>query len=127
MQRAMIYAGLLLLALVPFSRSAPVDGSFWQRKEIGAASAGQPGMTPFSRTYAAGQRACVIVIGDHDPVVDVEIKVYDSKEQIVAEDRGSEQAKDFVAVMWYPPRQETYRIEVYNYGQQYNKCSIAIK
>jgi hypothetical protein len=35
--------------------------------------------------------------------------------------------RDFAAVMWYPPRQEMYRVAVHSYGKEYNECYIAIK
>jgi hypothetical protein len=87
----------------------------------------EAGTWEIRRAYAAGQRACVIVIGDHDPVVDVEVRIYDSQKQLVAKRRGTAAAPDFVAVMWYPPRDETYRIEVRSYGKIENICSVAFK
>ncbi len=127
MARKLFPVGLILLSLVPFSRGGPVDGTSWEQKQVPRGSAKEAGSLRFSKTFVAGQRACVIVIGDHKPVVDVEVKVYDAKGRLVAEDRGQDPAKDFVAVMWYPPRQETYSIEVRSYGDVENDCSIAVR
>ncbi len=132
MRKLLFAAGVAMLALAPFGRGGPVEGTAWSYKEIpgGTVQGGtvtEPGCLNYNKTFAAGQRACVVVIGDHDPVVDVEIKIYDEKNQLVALDRGQGQAKDFAAVVWYPPRQQTYRIEVCSYGKDFNKCSIAFK
>jgi hypothetical protein len=127
MRRVLIAVSLSLLCLAPLGRSAPVDGTSWAEKRVEASSVAGPGVLSFDLTFVAGERACVIVIGDHKPVVEVEVKVYDAKKQLVAHDRGQAPAADFVAVMWYPPRQESYRIDVINHGKEYNECSIAIK
>lgn len=131
--RGVLFAvGVSLLSLAPFSHGGPVNGTAWSYEQVGAGTVRdgvvtEPGCLHFTKAYVAGQRACVVVIGDHNPIVDVEVKVYDEKNQLVAQDRGQGKAKDFVAVMWYPPRQETYRIEVCSYGKEFNKCSIAFK
>ena len=132
MPRVLMGVGVFLLALVPSGTGAPIDGSSWARTRVPEGSGAgdtmtEPGMLSISRTFKAGERACVIVIGDHRPIVDVEVKVYDSKERLVAKRRGTEPAPDFVGVAWYPPREEKYRIEVSSYGKEYNECSVAIK
>jgi hypothetical protein len=127
MVRAFFAVGLALLCLTPLGNGAPVQGTSWSEKAVEGASADRPGVLAFDVAYNPGERACVVVIGDHDPVVDVEVKVYDSKRQLVVQDRGTPPAQDFVAVMWYPPRQATYHIEILNYGKAFNKCSVAIK
>jgi hypothetical protein len=124
--------GLIFLALVPFSSGAPTTGTSWAYRKIeaGTESGGkitEPGNWQLSKVFVAGQRACVIVVGDHKPVVDVEIKVYDSRKNLVAYDKGSEPAQDFAAVTWYPPREEKYQIVINSYGSAYNLCSVAIK
>lgn len=132
--RRIVFLGVFaLLGLVPVGVGSPVEGPSGASKRVPAGTVGEggkitePGILEFSKVYAAGQRACVIVIGDHDPVVDVEIKVYDSKNNLIVQDRGQGPAQDFAAVMWYPPRQETYRVAVHSYGKEFNKCYIAIK
>src|SRR6516165_3711991 len=132
MSRVLMWVGVFLLALVPSGTGAPIDGSLWIRTIVPAGTVSgetvtAPGTWSITRTFKAGERACVIVIGDHRPIVDVEVKVYDSKERLVAKRRGTEPAPDFVGVAWYPPREEKYRIEVSSYGKEYNECSVAIK
>jgi hypothetical protein len=127
MRRAFLPVSALLLTFGPFSLGGPVDGTTYFRDRVPKRDGAAPGVLPVSREFVAGQRACIIVIGDHNPVVDLEVKVYDLQGQLVAEDRGTESAPDFVAAMWYPPRQQTYRIEVRNYGAEYNEVSISIK
>jgi hypothetical protein len=119
----------VLPAMVAFAVASPVEGPSWSRKEVPAGTNGgaEPGALEYKKLYVAGQRACVIAIGDHKPVVDLEIKVYDSKGLLVAQARGKEPARDFVAVFWYPPREESYRIVISSYGTEYNKCSLAFK
>jgi hypothetical protein len=132
--RMLVAVGLLVLALAAPLRSGPVDGTSWAKVQvpggsgtISGGSASEPGTWSLSRTFAAGQRACVIAIGDHEPIVDVEIKVYDSKNELVVKRRGAEPAPDFVMVVWYPPRQENYRIVINSYGKIDNVVSVAIK
>ena len=132
MRCVLLAIGLIFLALVPFSSGAPVEGTSWGYREIKAGSVSddkltEPGTLELSNVFVAGRRASVIVIGDHEPVVDLEIMVYDSKKNLVAHDRGREPAQDYVAVMWYPPRQERYQIVINSYGKVLNKCSVAIK
>lgn len=133
MRCVLLPIGLVFLALVPFSSSgAPIDGTSWAPRDIGEGTESggkitEPGSQAIRKVFAAGQRACVIVIGDHKPVVDLEIKVYDAKKNLVAYDRGQEPAQDFVAVMWYPPREERYEIVINSYGKVHNECSVAIK
>jgi hypothetical protein len=131
--RGVLFAVLLaLLSLAPFGRGAPVNGTSWAYEKVPAGTVRdgvvtEPGSLNFTKTYVAGQRACVVVIGDHKPVVKIAVKVYDAKNNLVAHDEGDGPAKDFVAVMWYPPRQEAYRIEIFSFGDDYNQCSVAFK
>ena len=127
MARIVVPVALFLLAFVTPGLGGPVDGSSWAKYQIPGGTGSEPGTHKLTRIFVAGQRACVIVIGDHKPVVDVEVKIYDSKKQLVAERRGTRPAQDFVAVMWYPPRQESYDIVINSYGTIENICSIAIK
>ena len=133
MRRLATLIALAFLTLVPPGSGGPVDGTSWAEQKVPGGTQGahgeitEPGVMELKKTFMAGERACVVVIGDHDPVVDIEVKVYDSKKNLVAQDRGQAPAPDYVAVFWYPPRQETYRIVIHSYGKDYNKCSVAIK
>jgi len=132
MRRIVLLGLCVLLGWVAVGSGAPVEGPSAGRKRVPAGKAGEggkfePGPLDFSRVFVAGQRACVIVVGNLKPIVDVEIQVYDSKQNLVAQDRGQEPARDYAAVIWYPPTQESYRIVVLNYGTKDNECYVAVK
>jgi hypothetical protein len=78
----------------------------------------------FRDTFRANQRACVIVEGDHNPPVNLTVKVFDVGGNQVAADSGG---GDFVAVMWYPPRAQEYRIRITSNGNDYNDLDIVVK
>lgn len=74
--------------------------------------------------FRGGERACVIVMGDHKPPVDLAVYVYDEKDRLVAEDKAG---GEYVAVIWYPPRDAVYRVKIHNPGKDYNQCYISLK
>jgi hypothetical protein len=83
--------------------------------------------------FRAGQRACVILMGDHDPIVPMVIEIRDEAGKVVARDepgkgveKADEKGNDLCAVAWYPPRDGYYSITIKNSGKQYNKCWLAI-
>jgi hypothetical protein len=82
------------------------------------------GQTEFEEVFQGGRRACVIAVGDHKPVVDIGISVYDAAKRLVAEDNGG---GDYVAAIWYPPRDAKYKIVVKNDGVEYNEMYIVFK
>jgi hypothetical protein len=59
--------------------------------------------------FKGGERACVIVIGDHKPVVPLQLKVEDGSGNLIGEDKNG---GDFCAVIWYPPRDGEYKIGI---------------
>jgi hypothetical protein len=78
----------------------------------------------FEKQFRGGERACVIVKGDHDPVVDLSVSVYDQKGNLIAKDDAG---GDFVSAIWYPLRDAIYRIEIVHSGADYNECDITLK
>jgi hypothetical protein len=135
-----VTAGVLLCAE---SQGGSVRGAFgsYIRVEANAAFTldkntrmGEQGLPLGDRLkFRGGQRATVIVVGDHDPIVPVILEVYDDKGKLVARDepaRGSASAKakgnDVCAVVWYPPRDSYYAIKIRNLGKDFNKCWVAI-
>ncbi len=84
----------------------------------------KPGAHEFSVTFKGGQRACVIVVGDHDPVVRLQLQVFDANNKLVALDQAP---GDFAAVMWYPPRDAQYRIRFQFSSEIENICHITVK
>jgi len=79
-------------------------------------------------TFKAGERACVIAIGDHRPTVPLHLKVVDAKGNLVCEDKNG---GDYCAVTWYPPRDGVYEVSVAvpSIGGEadYNTLYVAVK
>jgi hypothetical protein len=78
----------------------------------------------FRDRFLANQRACVIVEGDHNPPMNLTIKVFDAAgNQVAADSAGG----DFVAAMWYPPQTQVYLISITCDGNDYNDLDIVVK
>ena len=128
--RRVLLACPLLLAFVPFGFARPVEGQrYLEGRRIGAR-----GSITLLHQFAGGERACVIAIGDHRPVVPLKITVYDDQENVVAQDAGTEVSigerpgtADYVAAIWYPPRDMNCRIVVESDGAEYNDVAISLK
>src|SRR4051812_43121110 len=61
--------------------------------------------------FKGGERACVVVMGDHNPILPITVEIFDEKGHPVAQDepaKGVDEPKtpgnDIAAVFWYPPR-----------------------
>src|SRR5262245_65892684 len=100
---AVLALAVLVLA-VSSSMGGLVGGSNSERVNINAHDKKE-----LVREFEGGRRACVIARGDHRPPAKMAIAVYDDSGKKVAEDPG---AVDYVAVIWYPPRTGSYRIEI---------------
>jgi hypothetical protein len=89
-------------------------------------------VVPKKLRFRGGERACVIVMGDHDPVMSITVEVYELRSLESGKDgkpvaRADSGRGDLVSVIWYPPRDEEYVIIVYTDGRVYNDCYISIK
>jgi hypothetical protein len=74
--------------------------------------------------FKGGERACVILVGDHDPVMDLSISVYDANKRLVTKcDRGG----DFCCVVWHPAVTAKYHVEIQSKGRVWNKVYLVIK
>jgi hypothetical protein len=129
LQRIAVSTALMipcLMILLMTARSAPIGGS-WQTTPRAKVEPKQP----WSQTFAfrGGERAAVLAIGDHNESgIRLQVAVFDGKGALVAEDKGgSELASDYVGLVWYPPRDGEYRIDVSHNGAGVNKVYIAIK
>lgn len=124
--RLAISAALMILActiLCVSAVSAPIGGSWQAHKKIEPKEVWSQ-----SRTFRGGERAAVLAIGDHDePGVHLHVAVFDAKGGLIAEDKGTELASDYVGLVWYPPRDGDYRIVVRHSGADTNKIYVAIK
>ncbi len=121
MKRAgFVVAFVLPVLLGPAGSGSPLAG----KHSLGYVDIPAQKSVVHSETFRGGERACVIVIGDHEPGADLGVFIYDQEDQLVAEDRGG---GDFVAAIWYPPRDARYKIKVHNPSGKVNKCWIALK
>jgi hypothetical protein len=126
----LVPAGLVMaLSFGSSGHGEPVRGSHVFERRLDGLSPGsggkqEPGTAEFKEAFRGGRRACVIVKGDHRPVVDLAVFVYDANGRLVAKDEGR---GDFVTAIWYPPRDATYRIVIQSPGKDYNDCYIVVK
>jgi hypothetical protein len=78
----------------------------------------------FYDVFRGNQRACVIVEGDHrDQRGSLTLKVTDGTGNFVASDGGG----DCLAVIWYPSKNQRYRISITNNGASANQLDIVVK
>ena len=117
--RCLLLTALAALGTVDLVISSPVNGGRSMRERIGPSAE----MTIVER-FRGGARACVIVQGDHDPIVDVDVHIFDEKGKLVAKD---DSGGDLVAVIWYPPRDGNYTIRIKNHGTIENICYVSLK
>jgi hypothetical protein len=109
------------MAWVTLGNASPVAGGLGKYIKLDGQSKGRI-KEPI--LFKGGERACVILIGDHDPSVPLAVSIYDEENNLVVRD---DPGIDFCAAIWYPPRDGHYYIEVENRGVQWNKCWIAVK
>ncbi len=134
MRRLLLLSVLAIAALVSRGTSAPINGPEWFKKRVEKASPDpqggklQPSSIAFNRTFKGGERASIVAVGDHEPIVPVGIRILDKNGDLVAQDLGAgEKTADFAGVVWYPPRDGVYTIVILNFGVEYNIVSIAVK
>jgi hypothetical protein len=120
MPRAVFLAALGAALTFGLAGSAgPIEGIWGSKVQIERSS-----KLELDKKFKGGERACVILVGDHEPVVDLAIYVYDEQHNLVAKDVGG---GDFCAAIWYPPRDATFHIVLENKGDEYNVCTLALK
>lgn len=115
-------AAAALLSASWRAHSAPINGSMSAEPKIGA--------EPWSQMigFRGGERAAVLAIADHlAPDDKLHVAVYDTKGKLIAENTGSDSSGNFAGVVWYPPRDAEYKIEVSHGGQGVTKAYIAVK
>jgi hypothetical protein len=138
----LLLAGVGVLCCARLGEAGPVAGNWEIRPKIGERSSFtldkdtvlEEGKVGDRVKFKGGRRACVIVEGDHNPVVPVILEVHDEKGKLVGVDNPRQHAasdnapgNDVCAVIWYPPRDGYYKITIKNLGTQWNQCWIAIK
>jgi hypothetical protein len=114
---------LALFAAGMSVQASPLDGMRGFRDKVDGGT-----IKTFKVSYKGGERACVIVVGDHQPVVRLGLKVEDAHGKLVGEDSSG---RDICAVIWYPPRDGQYTISVavphISGEEDYNVLTIALK
>jgi hypothetical protein len=105
---------------------APVDGAWADKISVGAEPWKQ------LKRYRAGERASVQIVNIKDTPIstlkDLIVTVFDPKGTMVAQDKGNRQeGGNFLAVLWYPPREGEYRVEVRNDGGTPVDCYVTVK
>jgi len=123
---AIVAVTVSLLVGISVAWSSPIRGHYreaHQRNEkLARLRAG--GTYEIVDVFRGNQRACVIIEGDHNPVMNLTVKVFDSAGNQVALDNAG---GDFIAAMWYPPRTQEYRISISSDGPDYNDLDIVVK
>lgn len=129
-------AGVLLAALSSAS-AGPTNGPISQSgfRVPASQQEGVPGESDMIVECRGNERVSVMVRGDHRPVTDLEILVYQvptmgETEKLIARDSGT---KDLVGVVFTPLKTGMYRIVVKNPSRfepstnPYNECYLSIR
>ena len=131
-----VWASMVFLSLIGDAGAGPTKGVI-NRDDFqvpASTTEGVPGEADFIEEFRGNQRARVIVKGDHRPVTDLEVLVYEvsttgGEDKLVARDKGT---RDIVGVVWTPPRTGMYRIVVRNpapasRANPYNICYVTMR
>jgi hypothetical protein len=132
MRRWFVLAGLQIIGIASSLAAGPIDGPRTFGLTVPAGRQGQggdilPGRQRVQLDCRGGARACVVAVGDHKPAVEMGIAVFDEAGKKITEDAGSGEAPDFVAVIWYPPRDGKYTVEVRSKGLEHNEVTVSVK
>jgi hypothetical protein len=116
---------VLLLATAP-AETSPVAGPYREahsrNQKLTRVEPGRP--YTFKEKFFGNERACVILLGDRKPRMNLTVKVFDRTGQLVVEDSGG----DFLAVIWYPPRTEEYTITIsHDHATEWNGVDVVVK
>jgi hypothetical protein len=129
MRRAALVVSIAgLLAAGHFGTAGPVGGPVGRYAKL------EPGSTlRFAAQFKGGERACVIVKGDHDPPMDITITVFEIKEDPASKQQSlvpvakDNAGGDLCSVIWYPPRTAQYAVEISSHGSVWNKIWLAVR
>ncbi len=126
---ALLTAVVLVTASGHVGIGSPVSG----QKRVGSDIKIEPKAAfEFTEKFRGGERACVIVRGDHksevrgdpDSEVDLGVHVFDQHSNPVIK---VENSGDLVSAIWYPARDAVYKIKIVNPGPTTNNCYISLK
>jgi hypothetical protein len=78
------------------------------------------------KIYRGGERASVQVVGKD--ISSLSVAVFDSRGTLVAEDKGNVDPEgNFMCASWYPPRDDTYTVEIRSSQGKGFKCYVTIR
>jgi hypothetical protein len=133
----MIPGVALVAALaVPLADGSPIKPVETTKVEVPASrQPGVPGETDMIVECRGNQRTAVLLKGDHRPVGDLEVLVFElpkgsGPEKLIAHGKGT---KDLVGVVFVPDRAGPVRIVFRNHAEYkekinpYNECYLAVK
>ena len=81
-----------------------------------------------TRPFRARERASIVVYGKAGNKTHMGVYVFDPHGNCVAlDDLGSSSTKDDLAVVWFPPRTQSYTYEIRNLGMYVAGFEIAIR
>lgn len=111
---------LVFSLLIPLAVAGPVGGRKVVNMEIEAKT-----VFTFFAEFKGRERANVIAIGDgRSPLL---LFAYDTEGNCIARDIELNGTPDDRTIIWYPPRNQKYKIEVQNTGVVKNTAKIVIR
>jgi len=108
-----------LLLGVCSAHCSPVRGQYRAKERLEAGR-----NLEYRETFRANERACVIIEGDHNPVMNLKVRVLDPAGNTIASDLSG---GDLLVVTWYPARTQEYTITISSDGDTYNILNIVLK
>lgn len=133
---------LLLAVALGVAFAGPTQGTINRNdnhnNEVRVPSSKEPGIPGENDEFViecrANQQTSILIRGDHAPVTDLEVLVYElsadkGEGKLVARDKGT---GDLIGTVWIPAKTAQYRIVIRNpapFSEQnpYNRCYVTIK
>jgi hypothetical protein len=110
--------GVLMLA--PLGAGSPIDGTFSKPLDL------TDELFSATKTFRGGERASVLAFAMREAPGNMQLNVFNAANELIAEDKSEGNlAGSIVGVIWYPPADGEYRIEVRHPAAR--KIYVAIK
>src|SRR5437764_1261501 len=114
-------AAAVLLGVAPTAGS-PVKGHYREPPAVSQQGPDRAVLNPlssytFTDTFRGNERACIVIEGDHKPVMDLKVTVRDELNNVVAQDLAG---GDFVSAIWYPTQTQRYTVTITGNGSVEN-------
>jgi len=109
-----------IMLLTPLSAGSPIDGSFSKPLDL------TDEVFSLTKTFRGGERAAALAFAIRDAPGNMQLNVFNAANELVAEDKADGSlAGNIVGVVWYPPDDGEYRVEVRHPAAR--KIYVAIK